>query len=42
MNVKVDRCEVCGKVLSPFVVVLTKYPVCRKCVDKRHKEVVGR
>jgi hypothetical protein len=35
------KCEGCGKTLNPVEMVMGKYPVCMKCVAKRHGEVVN-
>lgn len=34
-------CEGCEATLTPLEVLLCKYPVCGKCVRKRHLEAVG-
>lgn len=35
------KCERCNKELSPLEAVLSKYPVCGKCVRERHREALG-
>ena len=37
------KCKQCGRDLkNDFIAILSKYQVCKKCVDKNHKKVTGK